>query len=78
MIVNMCKRSATSQKGVVDQLRASLGDKLISSEIIDREQVRQALQASTAVWRHTPTDRDAMAFKAVCDQILDIRSMEAA
>lgn len=69
-IVNMRKRSATSQEAVVAQVRNSLGERLLPFDLVEREQVRQALQDGQTVWQYAGSDKDAKAYMSAVDAVL--------
>lgn len=69
-VINLRKRAATSQDATIEQVRRSLGDRLMPQELIEREQVRQALQDGKTVWRYATSDKDAVAYRDAVDAAL--------
>ncbi|MFA6182470.1 MAG: ParA family protein [Acidithiobacillus ferrooxidans] len=70
VLINRSRKVAPEQQKIVEELRGALKDTLLLQELTEREFVRHARAHYRPVWLEAPREPAALAWRAMCDQVL--------
>ena len=70
VLINRVRKIAPEQQKIVEDLRGALKDTLLPQELTEREFVRHARARYRPVWLEAPRESAALAWRAMCDQVL--------